>query len=615
MARHRDYSNQYARGDWRAVPTLLPYLLEFRGRVILAMTFLLLAKLANVGLPILLKHIVDALDASRLPEPQQLLVLPLALLLAYGALRFGVVLFGELRDLVFGRVTERAMRRVALQVFQHLHRLDLDFHLSRRTGGLSRDIERGVGGISFLLTFMLFNIVPTLLEITLIAVILLVNYDAWFAAITFGVSALYVGFSVWVTEWRTAYVREANKLDSSANTHAIDSLLNYETVKYFNNENWESEQYDRHLRSWETALRKSRLSLTSLNGGQALIIAAAITTMMWLAATHVVDGRMTLGDLVLVNAYMIQMFLPLNFLGFVYREVKRALADIARMFNLLDAAPAVVDAPDAKALNPHPATVRFDKVSFSYRDRPILHEVSFEIAPGKKLAVVGASGAGKSTIARLLFRFYDVASGRIEVNGQDIRSVTQDSLRQVIGVVPQDTVLFNDSIYYNIAYGKPGSTREQVEQAARLAHLDDFIKRLPEGYETKVGERGLKVSGGEKQRIAIARTILKNPSILIFDEATSSLDSVAEQAILQALREIAQHHTTLVIAHRLSTIVDADSILVLEQGRVVEQGAHAGLLRAGGRYATLWNLQQEEARRVIAVPDHGDSIVYEQIST
>lgn len=612
MARYRDHANQYARGDWRAVPTLLPYLLEFRGRVILAMSFLLLAKLANVGLPILLKHIVDALDASRLPDAQQLLVLPLALLLAYGALRFGIVLFGELRDLVFGRVTERAMRRVALQVFQHLHRLDLDFHLSRRTGGLSRDIERGVGGISFLLTFMLFNIVPTLLEITLIAVILLVNYDAWFAAITFGVSALYVGFSVWVTEWRTAYVREANKLDSSANTHAIDSLLNYETVKYFNNENWESDQYDRHLRSWETALRKSRLSLTSLNGGQALIIAAAITSMMWLAATHVVDGRMTLGDLVLVNAYMIQMFLPLNFLGFVYREVKRALADIARMFSLLDSAPAVVDAPDAKTLNPHPATVRFDKVSFSYRDRPILHEVSFDISLGKKLAVVGASGAGKSTIARLLFRFYDVASGRIEVNGQDIRDVTQDSLRQVIGVVPQDTVLFNDTIYYNIAYGKPGSTREQVEQAARLAHLDDFIKRLPEGYETKVGERGLKVSGGEKQRIAIARTILKNPSILIFDEATSSLDSVAEQAILLALREIAQHHTTLVIAHRLSTIVDADSILVLEQGRVVEQGPHAELLRADGRYANLWNLQQEEAQRVTAAPSHGDNTVYEQ---
>ncbi|MGH8458576.1 MAG: ABCB family ABC transporter ATP-binding protein/permease, partial [Nevskiales bacterium] len=488
--------------------------------------------------------------------------------------------------LVFGRVTERAMRRVALRVFRHLHRLDLDFHLSRRTGGLSRDIERGVGGISFLMNFMLFNIVPTLLEITLIAGILLVNYDAWFAAITFGASALYVAFSVWVTEWRTAYVREANKLDSHANTHAVDSLLNYETVKYFNNEEWEAGRYDRHLQSWESALRKSRLSLTSLNAGQAVIIALAITSMMWLAARHVVNGSMTLGDLVLVNAYMIQMFLPLNFLGFVYREVKRSLADIARMFRLLDAAPAVVDAPDAKTLNPHPASVRFVDVSFGYRsDRPILHKVNFDIAPGRKLAVVGASGAGKSTLARLLFRFYDVSGGRIEVNGQNIQEVTQDSLRQVIGVVPQDTVLFNDTIYYNIAYGRPGASREQVERAAHMAHLDDFIRRLPDGYETRVGERGLKVSGGEKQRIAIARTILKNPAILVFDEATSSLDSVSEQAILQALREIAEHHTTLVIAHRLSTIVDADSILVLEQGRVVEQGSHAELLQAGGRYA------------------------------
>ncbi len=615
MASPHSSTSQYSQGDWRALPILLPYLLEFRGRVLLALAFLLLAKLASVGLPILLKHIVDSLDASRLPAGE-LLVLPLALLLAYGLLRFGMVLFGELRDLVFGRVTERAMRRISLMVFRHLHRLDLDFHLSRRTGGLSRDIERGVGGISFLMNFMLFNIVPTLLEITLIAVILLVNYDAWFAAITFGASTLYIAFSVWITEWRTAYVREANKLDSSANTHAIDTLLNYETVKYFNNEEWEASQYDRHLQSWETALRKSRLSLTSLNAGQAAIIAVAITSMMWLAAEHVVSGHMTLGDLVLVNAYMIQMFLPLNFLGFVYREVKRSLADIARMFRLLDARPAVVDAPDAKPLNPHPARVRFVNVSFGYRpDRPILRNVSLEIDPGKKLAVVGASGAGKSTLARLLFRFYDVSDGHIEINGQDIRGVTQDSLRQVIGVVPQDTVLFNDTIYYNIAYGRPDADREAVERAVRMAHLDGFIARLPDGYDTKVGERGLKVSGGEKQRIAIARTILKNPSILIFDEATSSLDSVAEQAILQALREIAQHHTTLVIAHRLSTIVDADSILVLEQGTVVEQGTHGELLQAGGRYANLWRLQQEEARQVAPAQSAGVTALHEKTST
>ncbi len=610
MASPHDSASQYRQGDWRAVPILLPYLLEFRGRVALALGFLLLAKLANVILPILLKYIVDALDASQLPAGE-LIVLPLALLLAYGVMRFGVVLFGELRDLVFGRVTERAMRRVALQVFRHLHRLDLDFHLSRRTGGLSRDIERGVGGISFLMNFMLFNIVPTVLEITLIAVILLVNYDAWFAAITFCASALYIAFSVWVTEWRTAYVREANKLDSHANTHAVDSLLNYETVKYFNNEDWEANRYDHHLQSWETALRKSRLSLTSLNAGQSLIIALAITSMMWLAAQHVVNGNMTLGDLVLVNAYMIQMFLPLNFLGFVYREVKRSLADIARMFSLLDAAPAVVDATDAKPLNPHPASVRFAGVSFGYRpDRPILHEVSFEIAPGKKLAVVGASGAGKSTIARLLFRFYDANHGHIEINGQDIRSVTQDSLHQAIGVVPQDTVLFNDTIYYNIAYGRPDASREEVERASKMAHLDSFIAQLPEGYETRVGERGLKVSGGEKQRIAIARTILKNPAILVFDEATSSLDSVAEQAILMALREIAAHHTTLAIAHRLSTVVDADSILVLDQGRVVEQGNHAQLLQANGRYANLWRLQQEEARHSTPARTSGETTTH-----
>ncbi|HUP92282.1 MAG TPA: ABC transporter ATP-binding protein/permease [Solimonas sp.] len=581
-----------AGADWRVIRTLWPYLREFPGRVILAMACLVAAKLAGVVLPLVLKHIVDALDPK-----QGLVAVPLALLLGYGAVRFANVIFGELRDLAFGRVAERAMRRAALGVFQHLHRLDLDFHLSRRTGGLSRDIERGINGISFLLRFMLFNIIPTLLEIALVAGILLFNYGASFAVITAVSVALYVLFSIVTTEWRTKYVREANRLDSRANTRAVDSLLNYETVKLFGNEPHEAAEYDLFLAEWEQAQQQNRWSLAGLNIGQAVIVAGSLTWMMVLAAGRVAHGQATLGDFVAINAYMVQLFVPLNFLGFVYREIRRALTDMQRMFGLLRAEPRVADAPQAGtlALPAQGATVRFDNVVFGYGpQREILHGVSFEIPAGRKLAVVGPSGAGKSTLARLLFRFYDPDSGSVQVNGTDLRGVTQASLRALIGVVPQDTVLFNDTIFYNIRYGRPGASRAEVEEAARLAHLERFIAQLPAGYDTLVGERGLKLSGGEKQRIAIARALLKNPAIMIFDEATSSLDSGSEQAILQAIREVARHRTTLVIAHRLSTITDADEIVVLEQGRVVERGTHAGLLERGGEYARLWRLQQRE---------------------
>ena len=579
--------------DWRVLRTLWPYLTEFPLRVVLAMVFLLLAKLAGVALPMLLKHLVDSLDV----KGDALLLLPMGLLLAYGAMRFAAALFGELRDLVFGRVSERAMRRASLNVFRHLHRLDLDFHLTRRTGGLSRDIERGVSGISFLLRFTLFNIIPTLLEIVLVAAILLFNYGASFALIT-GVSvALYVFFSVVVTEWRTQYVREANALDSRANTRAVDSLLNYETVKLFGNEKHEAEEYDRFLAQWETAQQQQRLSLGALNAGQALIVAVALTWMMVLAAKQIGAGTMTLGDFVAVNAYIIQLFVPLNFLGFVYREIRRAMTDMQRMFSLLQRQPKVADAPGAPdiALSPAEAGLSFDQVSFGYSGkRQILHGVSFEVPPGRKVAVVGPSGSGKSTLARLLFRFYDPDQGAVRIGGHDIRGISQDSLRRLIGVVPQDTVLFNDSLRYNLAYGRPEATQEEIEQVVRLAHLDGFIAQLPEGYDTRVGERGLKLSGGEKQRVAIARALLKNPAILIFDEATSSLDSGSEQAILSAIREVAARRTALVIAHRLSTITDADEILLLEHGRIAERGSHAQLLAAGGAYARLWKLQQRD---------------------
>lgn len=586
-------NNQYDGGpvNWRIMTSLIPYLTEFRGRVALAMGFLLVAKLAGVAVPWALKLIVEHFEATT----DALVLVPVALLAMYGLLRFSSVFFSELRDAVFARVAERAMRRVSLRVFEHLHRLDLGFHLARRTGGLARDIERGTSGISFLLRFMVFNIIPTLLEIGLIAVILLANFSPMYALTVLGSVLLYGTFSIWCTEWRNRFVRESNKLDNSSNTRAVDSLLNYETVKYFGNERFEAQEYDTHLEGWEAARMKNRLSLAALNSGQALIIAGSVTLMMFMAANQVAAGDMTLGELVMINAYMIQLFVPLGFLGFIYREIREALTNIERLFGLLEAPVKVADAVDAKPLQISGGAVDFDRVSHAYDPaRPILQGVDLHIPAGHTLAIVGPSGAGKSTLARLLFRFYDVGGGAIRIDGQDIRGVTQDSLRQAIGVVPQDTVLFNDSIGYNIAYGKPGATEEQIWQALRMAQLEDFVRRLPMGLNTQVGERGLKLSGGEKQRIAIARVLLKNPPILILDEATSSLDTHAERLILDALNLISQKRTTLAIAHRLSTIVHAERILVLDQGRVVEQGSHEELLAAGGAYARLWADQQRE---------------------
>ncbi|TDU31516.1 ATP-binding cassette subfamily B protein [Panacagrimonas perspica] len=577
--------------SFRVVGSLLPYLKEFPGRVFIAAACLVLAKLGTVAMPLVLKHIVDDLDAGK----HAVLVVPIALLLFYGLLRFANVILGELRDVVFGRVSERAMRRASLDVFRHLHRQDMEFHLGRRTGGVARDIERGVAGISFLLRFMLFNILPTLLELGLVAAILLFEYGASFATITALSVGGYVLFSVSVTEWRTKFVREANRLDSRASQRSVDSLLNYETVKLFGAEEREAAEYDRFLEEWERAQQQNRVSLAALNLGQAVIVAGGMTWMMILAARGVAGGGMTLGDFVAINAYMIQLFIPLNFLGFVYREIRRALVDMQRMFDLVADEPKVADAPDAQRLALERGHVRFEDVSFAYRaDRPILDRVSFDIAPGRKLAVVGASGAGKSTLARLLLRFYDPQGGRVTIDGTDIRRVTQASLRSRIGVVPQDTVLFNDTLAYNLQYGAPQASAEELDAAIRTAHLDRFVATLPEGLQTQVGERGLKLSGGEKQRVAIARALLKNPKLLIFDEATSSLDSASERAILVALREAAEHRTTLVIAHRLSTITDADEILVLDHGRISERGSHDELLQRNGAYAALWNLQLRE---------------------
>ncbi|QOJ23524.1 MAG: ABC transporter ATP-binding protein/permease [Gammaproteobacteria bacterium] len=578
------------RNNLRTIAALLPYLWEFKVRVILALSLLVLAKLANVSVPLVLKEIVDALD-----QPRAELVLPVFLLIGYGVLRLCSTLFGELRDAIFAKVTQRAIRRVANKVFSHLHSLSLRFHLERQTGGVSRDIERGTRGISFLLNFMLFNILPTLLEIGLVLAILIKQYDIRFSIIIFLTLLAYIVLTLIVTEWRMIFRRTMNNMDSKANTQAIDSLLNYETVKYFGNEAWEARRYDEHLQSWEIAAVRNQTSLATLNAGQSAIIAVGVTLLMLLAAEQVIDGSMTLGDLVLINAFMLQLYMPLHFLGFVYREIKHSLADMERMFTLLDEHKEIEDKPDAQALDAANATIRFSHVDFSYeQNRQILFDVSFDIPAGQNIAVVGHSGSGKSTLARLLFRFYDVQSGGILINDQDIRTVTQQSLRAAMGIVPQDTVLFNDSIYYNIAYGRPDAAQEEVFAAARAAHIHDFIESLPEKYATIVGERGLKLSGGEKQRVAIARTILKNPVILIFDEATSALDSNSEKRIQAELKRIARNRTALTIAHRLSTIADADQILVMDHGRIIERGTHPQLLAAGGAYAQMWELQQQE---------------------
>jgi ATP-binding cassette, subfamily B, heavy metal transporter len=586
------------RGDWRVIRSLFPYLWEYRWRVLVALACLITAKLANVGVPLVMKEIVDGLEGT-----QAVLVLPVALLVTYGLLRLSTTLFAELRDVVFVRVTKRAIRRVALEVFRHRHSLSLRFHLERQTGGVSRDIERGTRGISTLLNYMLFSIIPVILEFGLVAAVLLAKFDWRFAAITFGAVVIYLAYTFAITEWRIGIQRRANELDSRANTRAIDSLLNYETVKYFNNEDFEARRYDHNLQQHESAEVQREVSLGLLNIGQSFIIAIAVTLLMVLAAQGVVARDLTLGDLVLVNGLLIQLYIPLNFLGMVYREIKQSLVDMDKMFRLLGENREVEDRPGAVVLEVRVPEVRFEHVEFDYEPRRrILQDVSFVIPRGKTVAVVGPSGSGKSTLARLMFRFYDVSGGRVTIEGRDIRDVKQKSLRAAIGIVPQDTVLFNDTIYYNIAYGRPDASREEVIAAARSAHIHEFIASLPDGYDATVGERGLKLSGGEKQRVAIARAILKNPQILIFDEATSALDSKSEKAIQAELERIAADRTTLVIAHRLSTVVDADEILVLEQGRIVERGTHRELLAAGRTYANMWALQQEEARAEAGLP-------------
>ncbi|MCW5630422.1 MAG: ABC transporter ATP-binding protein/permease [Rhodoferax sp.] len=599
------------RSDWSTLARLLPYLWQYKWRVVIALAFMVGAKMANVGVPLLLKELVDGLSpnggrnlaqAGSSEVLQAVLVVPVALLFGYGLLRLSTTLFTELRELVFAKATEGAARSISLQVFRHLHALSLRFHLDRQTGGMTRDIERGTRGVHSLISYSLYSIGPTLIEVTLVLTLLAVKFDVWFAWITIIALVVYIVFTVTVTQWRTQFRRQMNELDSSAHTRAVDSLLNYETVKYFNNEEFEAQRYDESLERYRKAAIKSQSTLSLLNTGQQLIIAASLVAMLYRATQGVVDGRMTLGDLVMVNAFMIQLYIPLGFLGTLYREIKQSLTDLDKMFRLMEQEREIADPPDAPALHADgPPTVRFENVSFAYDNgkagdaaarRSILNDVSFEIPAGKTVAVVGPSGAGKSTLARLLYRFYDVQQGRITIAGQDIRAVTQASVRRAIGIVPQDTVLFNDSIAYNIAYGNPGASQQQVEAAARAAHIHDFIVSTPAGYAATVGERGLKLSGGEKQRVAIARTLLKNPPVLIFDEATSALDSANERAIQAELRSVARGKTTLVIAHRLSTVVDAHEILVMDGGRIVERGAHQQLLAARGRYAQMWSMQQ-----------------------
>ncbi|MDO8651136.1 MAG: ABC transporter ATP-binding protein/permease [Undibacterium sp.] len=593
-------------GDWSTVKTLLPYLWAYKWRVLLALSFLVCAKLANVGVPLILKKLIDSLTIAP-SDPMALLVLPLSLLVAYGVLRVSTTLFTELREFVFAKVTQRAVRNIALKVFRHLHALSLRFHLNRQTGGMTRDIERGTRGISSLVSYALFSIFPTLLEITLVLIYLSTHYDIWFSLITVIALVTYIIFTISMTEWRTHFRRTMNDLDSKASTKAIDSLLNYETVKYFGNEDYEAQRYDAGLQHYEVAAVKSQTTLSLLNTGQSLIIASAVTLILWRATQGVIDKSMSIGDLVLVNAFMIQLYIPLNFLGVLYREIKQSLADMERLFSLLDQNREVADKADAQPLqinHQKGGEVRFSHVDFSYETkRQILFDVDFRIAAGTTTAVVGHSGSGKSTLSRLLFRFYDVQAGSITIDGQNIMDVSQHSLRQAIGIVPQDTVLFNDTIEYNIAYGKPGASKEEIIAVAKAAYIHDFIETLPDGYATMVGERGLKLSGGEKQRVAIARTILKDPAILIFDEATSALDSKSEQMIQAQLKEIAKNRTSLVIAHRLSTIVDAEQILVMDKGRIIERGTHLQLLALAGAYAQMWERQQH--KKEAAADDDG----------